>query len=54
MGVSGFRCIVGLACLLALAGGFAARAEPGADAIYGVTALDVAAGSVPQGVATLK
>jgi quinol monooxygenase YgiN len=69
MGVSGFigivrnrlasrkplaGCLAGLACLLALGFGSAARAEPGADAIYGVTALDVAAGSVPQGVAILK
>ena len=68
MGVSGFigivgnrlasrkplaGCLAGLACLLALGLG-SARAEPGADAIYGVTAFDVAAGSVAQGVALLK
>jgi quinol monooxygenase YgiN len=54
MGVSGFRCMVGLAWLLALAGGLPARAEPGADAIYGVTSIDVAPESVAQGVALLK
>ena len=69
MGVSGFigivrnrlasrkplaGCLAGLACLLALGFGSAARAQPSADAIYGVTALDVAAGSVAQGVALLK
>jgi quinol monooxygenase YgiN len=47
-------CMAGLACLLALAIGSGARAEPGADAIYGVTAVDVAANSVAQGVALLK
>src|SRR5450631_520369 len=68
MGISGFigivrnrlasrkplaGCLAGLACLLALGLG-SARAEPGADAIYGVTAFDVAAGSVAQSVALLK
>ena len=33
---------VGLACLLAIAAGSAARAQAGPDAIYGVTSLDVA------------
>ena len=69
MGVSGFigtvrrrmasrkplaGCLAGLACLLALGFGSAARAQPSPDAIYGVTALDVAAGSTAQGVALLK
>jgi quinol monooxygenase YgiN len=47
-------CVAGLACLLALGFGSAARAQPSTEAIYGVTAFDVAAGSVAQGVALLK
>jgi quinol monooxygenase YgiN len=47
-------CMVGLACLLAIAAGSAARAQTGADAIYGVTSLDVAPDSVAQGIAILK
>ena len=47
-------CVVGLACLLALAAGSAARAQAGPDAIYGVTSLDVAPDAVAQGVAILK
>jgi quinol monooxygenase YgiN len=47
-------CMVGLACLLAIAAGSAARAQTGADAIYGVTSLDVAPDSVAQGIAVLK
>jgi quinol monooxygenase YgiN len=47
-------CLVGLAFLLAIATGSAARAQAGADAIYGVTSLDVAPSAVAQGVALLK
>jgi quinol monooxygenase YgiN len=45
---------LGAALLLALAAGSAAQAQVGADAIYGVTSLDVAAGAAAQGVAILK
>jgi quinol monooxygenase YgiN len=48
------RCILGLACLLTIAAGSAARAQTAADAIYGVTSLDVAPGAVDQGIAILK
>ena len=44
----------GLACLLAIAVGSAARAQAGPDAIYGVSSLDVAPDAVAQGVAILK
>jgi quinol monooxygenase YgiN len=47
-------CVAGLACLLAIAAGSAARAQAGPDAIYGVTSLDVAPDAVAQGVAILK
>jgi quinol monooxygenase YgiN len=47
-------CMAGLACLLGSAAGSAARAQSGADAIYGVTSLDVAPGSVAEGIAALK
>jgi quinol monooxygenase YgiN len=47
-------CVVGLACLLAIAAGSAARAQAGADAIYGVSSLDVAPDAVAQGIAILK
>jgi quinol monooxygenase YgiN len=47
-------CVVVLAGLLAAAAGSAARAQAGADAIYGVTALDVAPDAVAQGTALLK
>lgn len=47
-------CLVGVACLLAFAAGSAARAQAGADAIYGVTSLDVAPDTVAQGIAVLK
>ncbi|HEY3641884.1 MAG TPA: antibiotic biosynthesis monooxygenase [Xanthobacteraceae bacterium] len=47
-------CMAGLACLLGIAAGSAARAQSGAEAIYGVTSLDVAPDSVAQGVAILK
>jgi len=46
-------CVAGLACLL-VAAGSAARAQAGADAIYGVTALDVAPDAVAQGTALLE
>jgi quinol monooxygenase YgiN len=46
--------MAGLACLLGIAAGSAARAQSGAEAIYGVTSLDVAPDSVAQGVAILK
>ena len=46
--------VAGLACLLAIAAGSAARAQAGPDAIYGVTSLDVAPDAVAQGVAILK
>jgi quinol monooxygenase YgiN len=45
---------IGAALLLAIAAGSAAQAQVGADAIYGVTSLDVAAGAAAQGVAILK
>ncbi len=48
------RCMVGLACLIAIAAGSAAQAQSGPDAIYGVTALDVAPDAVAKGVAILK
>jgi quinol monooxygenase YgiN len=47
-------CVAGLACLLAIAAGSAARAQAGPDAIYGVSSLDVAPDAVAQGVAILK
>jgi quinol monooxygenase YgiN len=46
--------MAGLACLLGIAAGSAARAQSGAEAIYGVTSLDVAPGSVAEGIAALK
>jgi len=55
------RCLggaIGSALLLAIVAGSAAPAQAqapiGADAIYGVTSLDVAAGAPAQGVAILK
>jgi len=48
------KCVVGLACLIAIAAGSAARAQGSPDAIYGVTALDVAPDAVAKGVAVLK
>ena len=54
------RCLggaIGSAFLLAIVGGSAqaqAQAPIGADAIYGATSLDVAAGAAAQGVAILK
>jgi quinol monooxygenase YgiN len=55
------RCLggaIGSALLLAIVAGSAAPAQAqapiGADAIYGVTSLDVAAGAAAQGVAILK
>ncbi len=48
------RCMVGMACLIAIAAGSAARAQGSPDAIYGVTALDVAPDAVAKGVAILK
>ena len=47
-------CVAGLACLLAIAAGSAARAQAGPDAIYGVSSLDVAPDAVAQGIAILK
>jgi quinol monooxygenase YgiN len=47
-------CVAGLVCLLGIAAGSAARAQSGAEAIYGVTSLDVAPDSVAQAVAILK
>jgi autoinducer 2-degrading protein len=47
------RCLFGLALLLALAAP-GAQAQTGGDAIYGVTALDVAPGKAGEGVALLK
>jgi len=47
-------CVAGLACLLVIAAGSAARAQAGPDAIYGVSSLDVAPDAVAQGVAVLK
>jgi len=47
-------CMAGLACLFGIAAGSVARAQSGAEAIYGVTSLDVAPDSVAQGVAILK
>jgi len=48
------RCVLASAVLLVMAGGSAARAQAGGDAIYGVTALDVGPGSASQGVALLR
>jgi quinol monooxygenase YgiN len=45
---------IGLALLLALAPGLPARAQTAAGAIYGVTALDVAADAAGQATALLK
>jgi quinol monooxygenase YgiN len=45
---------MGAAFLLTIAASSAAQAQVGADAIYGVTGLDVAAGAAAQGVAILK
>jgi len=42
------------AFLLAVATHSAARAQAGGDAIYGMTALDVAPGAAAQGVALLR
>jgi len=42
------------AFLLAIAGGSGAEAQTAGDAIYGVTALDVAPGAASQGIALLK
>src|SRR5215467_4550477 len=48
------RCLLGLAFLLAIAANSTAQAQAGGDAIYGVTALDVAPGAASQGLALLK
>jgi quinol monooxygenase YgiN len=48
------RCVLGMACLIAIAAGSAARAQGSPDAIYGVTALDVAPDAVQKGIALLK
>ena len=47
-------CVAGLACLLAIAAGSAARAQASGDAIYGVSSLDVAPDAVAPGIAILK
>jgi quinol monooxygenase YgiN len=47
-------CIMGLALLLAVAAGPAARAQSGSNAVYGVTSLDVAPSAAGEGVALLK
>ena len=47
-------CMVGLACLIAIAAGSVAQAQSGPDAIYGVTSLDVAPDAVAKGSALLK
>ena len=47
-------CMAALACLLVMAAGSAGRAQGNADAIYGVTSLDVAPDAVAQGIAILK
>jgi quinol monooxygenase YgiN len=46
------RCLLGFAFLVAVAS--AAGAQTGADAIYGVTTLDVAPGKASEGAALLK
>ena len=48
------RCLSGLAFLLAIAANATAQAQAGGDAIYGVTALDVAPSTASQGVALLR
>lgn len=48
------QCVLGLAFLLAIMAGSGARAQTGGNAIFGVTALDVAPGAAGQGVALLK
>src|SRR5215470_2246885 len=48
------RCLLGLAFLLAIAANSTAQAQAGGDAIYGVTALDVASSAASQGVALLR
>ena len=47
-------CMVGLACLIAIAAGSVAQAQSGPDAIYGVTSLDVAPDAVAKGSALLQ
>jgi len=47
-------CLLGIAFLLAVTAGPAARAQSGTDSVYGVTSLDVAPGAAAQGVALLK
>jgi autoinducer 2-degrading protein len=47
-------CMVGLACLMAIAAGSVAQAQSGPDAIYGVTSLDVAPDAVAKGIALLQ
>ena len=48
------KCALGLIFLLATAAGFAAQAQTGEGAIYGVTNLDVAPGATNQAIAVLK
>jgi autoinducer 2-degrading protein len=48
------RCLSGFAFLLAIAANSTAQAQAGGDAIYGVTALDVAPSAASQGVALLR
>ena len=48
------RCLSGLAFLLAIAAYSTAQAQAGGDAIYGVTALDVAPSAASQGVTLLR
>jgi quinol monooxygenase YgiN len=48
------KCALGLIFLLASAAGFAAQAQTGEGAIYGVTNLDVAPGATNQAIAVLK
>ena len=48
------RCLVGLAFPLAIGANSTAWAQAGGDAIYGVTALDVAPGAASQGIALLR
>jgi len=47
-------CALGFALLLAIAAGSPVRAQAGADAIIGVTALDVVPGAAAQGIAVIK
>jgi quinol monooxygenase YgiN len=48
------KCALGLSLLLAITVGFAAPAQTGEGAIYGVTNLDVAPGATNQAIAVLK